>query len=522
MRFPRISSSARSRRWLLVCGLLVVVMVTIGCRPTPVNQPETQAKNEEATEVGTAAPRRAVNVVIFLIDTLRADYLHVYGYSQPTSPTMDALAAVSVLFEQANAPAPWTLPTVASLMLSQFVAEHGVVYDQQRISPDADPIAARMRRAGFATASFLRNGYAGRMTGLDKGYDFCRMMSKQTDGPTIRPWLDRLGEQPFFLYIHNTEPHNPYEAVDRYLDQFGKLPPGTRRRFRLLSRDYRALTRADFDGKQTLGNTDNTAEQRKTLARFDSMRAQVEIMYPATVLQSDENLRSVIDELKRRDVWDKTLFILLADHGEEMGEHGMWQHDQSVYEELIRVPLIIHFPHDEFAGRRVSEPVSLVDVLPTVMDYLNQPELSRGARGTSLLPIIHGAAGGATGRLKVTAMRHNQKKYYRLNKERRGDLNIVVRQGMWKGIWNAEVGTFELYDLADDPAESENLSVKEAERTEQMRAFAQSWLRMHQAYAPTANQAVKGSIDAETLEQLKTLGYVDDGEASDDEEPNEP
>ena len=510
------------RRRSLAAQALVLVLTTgvaIGWGGPPVTEPDHKPDGEKLSQ---PQPPREANVVIFLVDTLRADYLHVYGYARPTSPTVDALAASGVLFEQGQAPSPWTLPTVASLQLSQFACEHGVLVDRQRIRADADPIAARLHRVGYATASFLRNGYAGRMSGLDKGFDLCRMMKRQTDGSAIGPWLDGLGGRPFFLYIHNTEPHNPFEAPEDCTEQFGEVPNPVRCRFAQFSSVYRHLTRTDYDRMQPLGTTDNTSEQQEAVADLDGIRARVETMYAASVLQADQNLKSVIDQLKQRGLWDRTLFILLADHGEEMGERGMWQHDQSVHEELIHVPLIIRFPHDEFARRRVTEPVSLVDVLPTIMDYLRRPELSHDARGCSLMPLIRGDGDVKTGELKVTAMRHNRKKYFRPNKDKRGDLNVVVRQGRWKGIWNVEVGTFELYDLSSDPAERTDLSSRQTERAKTMHAFAEAWLKPFRGQADQASPDDGRVIDEQTRRLLRALGYLDDPSEQDRDQPKSP
>ena len=486
---------------LSTCVLLAAVLV--GCNPA-----DPSKHGSQKTAAPDANTPRDINVVIFLIDTLRADYLHTYGYALETSPHMDALAANGVLFENANAPAPWTLPTVTSLKLSMFACEHNVLVGKQRINANADPVAARLKRAGYATASHLCNAYAGPMTGLNKGYDTCKLQREQTDGDTIAPWLDQLGGRPFFLYIHNTEPHDPYLAQDKYVRQFGPVTVDERNRVHRLSDVYRQLTRVDNSRKQPLGTTDNTDRQQEIVRRLDAMREVVEYMYCGSVLECDARVGSVIAALKQRDLWDNTLFIVLADHGEEMGERGMWQHDQSVYEELIHVPLIMHFPGGEFAGTRIAEPVSLVDVVPTIMDYSNHPELADNLRGDSLLPLIRGDDDARVDLLKVTSMRHNIKKYYKPNKQQRGDIQIVVREGVWKGILNVEPDTFELYNLAEDPLERLDLSVQEAERTTRMQTFARTWYTDCQSRAmkPTTGD----TLSPEAIERLKSLGYLGD------------
>ena len=125
------------------------------------------------------------------------------------------------------------------------------------------------------------------------------------------------------------------------------------------------------------------------MSRLHALLPEIDLLYDAAVLESDANLGSVIDELKETGRWDETLFILVSDHGEELGDHGGWLHDQSAYDELIRVPLVIRFPGDEFAGRRIEGPVSLLDIVPTIMDYLHRPELAANCRGQSLMPLLN-------------------------------------------------------------------------------------------------------------------------------------
>ncbi len=475
-------------------ALLLAVMAGTGCRPsTPIDPP------------------RSTNVVLFLIDTLRADRLSVYGYDKPTAPNMEALAAQSVVFEQASAPAPWTLPSVTSLLLSAPPCEHQVLIDYDQIALSAEPLAARLKMAGYKTGSFIGNPYAGPMSGLEKGYDVCQIERRLVDGAFIAPWLGSVAHHPFLLYIHNTEPHNPYLSEERFVSELGEVSQDTRERIEHSYRLYRRLTRVDYDDNQEPGTIDNTAKQDELMSRLQALQPQIDLLYDAAVLQSDDNLGSVIHQLKESGVWDETLFILVSDHGEELGDRGGWLHDQSAYEELIRVPLIIRFPHDEFAGRRVNEPVSLMDVVPTIMDYLRRPTLAADCRGQSLMSLIDGDA--TSDDMRVTAGRHNKKKYYRPYKERRGDTNLVVRRGRWKGIWNVETNKVELYDLQSDPYEATDVSAENQRLAKTMRDFARSQLAACEAVAMEPVSGNQSDLDEQTRRQLESLGYVDSPES---------
>ena len=442
------------------------------------------------------------NIVLYVIDTLRADRLGLYGYDKSTSPNIDRIAASGVVFEQASAPAPWTLPSVTSMLLSQLPCEHRVLVDRDRIASGAEPLAVLLAGAGYRTGAFFANPYAGAMTGLDRGYEVAELVSQPNVEVRVSAWLDSLDDGPFFLYVHTVEPHNPEAAKDRFVEP---VSAEIRARLDTHLRRYRTLTRVDYDAKRPLGTTDNTREQRELLRSLDELRESIDVLYDATVREADEGVGRLVAKLRAAGLWEDTLFVLVSDHGEELGDHGGWQHDQSVYEELLHVPMIVHFPRDERAGLRIREPVSLIDVVPTLTDYLHlAPEL--GFRGRSVLPLLE--PGSAPFDARLTAVRQNAKKYYRPYKESRGDVNLVVRRGLWKGIWNVEIDTFELYHLGKDPLERNDLSDDEGKLSEVLRGLAQSGLdrcgegRKHRSHEDETD------LDEGTRRRLETLGYI--------------
>ncbi len=486
---------------LLPLALPLTLAMLGGCQQPP-------AEGEPGGEV-VSLPAKSHNVVIMLIDTLRADRLGVYGYEHPTSPNIDRLAAESVLFERAHAAAPWTLPSVTSLMLSQPLCEHGVVYDRQTLQPAARPLALRLNEFGYRTAALFVNPYAGKLSGLDLGFETSRLESRQNDGARVAEWLaESTGERPFFLYLHNTEPHNPPAAKRRFLDALGyRIDQQERQELASLIRRYRQLTRIDFVRGQVLGTTDNTVEQQRALARLDQLRPLHEQLYDAQVMAADERVGSVVETLRDHGLWRDTLFILLADHGEEMADHGGWQHDQSVYEELIHVPLLVKLPGGSHAGERVGARVSLLDVLPTVMAVLGRSDLAQNSRGRSLLALLgDGETTAEYSGMRVTSLRHNAKKYYRPWFEQRGDVNVVVVDEPWKGIYNAEVPSFELYDLSRDPGEQNDLSSRLRRRTRAMLRWAEEYRQS--CLALSLNAPPSAVVEADQLRALKALGYV--------------
>ena len=444
-------------------------------------------------------------VVLFVIDTLRADRVGVYGYERPTTPRLDALAAEGVVFDHAYAPAPWTLPSVVSLMTSTFPCQHGVVVDGQQLSTALPTLAERMREAGWTTGSLHANAYAGAPSGLDRGFGSSELVP-HADGAAVDAWLEAAPPGPFFLYLHNVEPHDAYVAPPSLLRRFGRVASGERDRVNRLLRQLRQLTRVDFDAGRPPGTTDNRQEQRALMVRIRSLAPHLIALYDADVRLADQRLGSVIDALERRGLWAGVLFVVVSDHGEEFGEHGGYQHDQSVYEELVRVPMIMRFPRAEFGGRRVAQVASLVDVLPTLADYLGRPELAEGSRGRSLMPWVRGAEPGAD--TLVPAMRINRKKHFGPFEELRGDLNVVVRSGSWKGIWNADTDSFELYDLARDARERRNLASEHEVVARALRGEAESWLAACRGLAEASPPLAADSLDAAARERLRALGYA--------------
>ena len=491
----------------VVCVLAVALTLCVlfgfgGLEISPGEPPR-----EDAAPTTNSTPPR-VNVVLFVIDTLRADRLGVYGYQRrPTSPNIDALARSGIVFEQACAPAPWTLPSMVSILTSTYLCEHQILDNRQKLGDELEPLAARLKRLGYAARGLYANALVGPTYGLARGFDSYMPLKGKCE-EKIRQLLDNVPPEPLFLYVHTIEPHTPYLYAPMHLDGFRDVSRATRKEIQESYLKYRNSTRVDFAAKEPLGTTDNSAEQKHCMAALNARRDDYNELYDAAIVAADQLVEVLIERLKERGLWDNTLFILTSDHGEEMNEHGGWLHDQSVYQELVHVPLVMHLPHDQYAGRRISRVISLVDVLPTIFDVLDQPSAARGARGASLMPLIRGTADVAENDLCVTSMRWNAKKYYRPWKESRGDVNLVLRLGEWKGIWNVEPQTLELYNLRTDPAEQRDVCEENPELSLKMKQHAATWLEECRTWGSASSKPAP-EPDEETLENLRRLGYAD-------------
>lgn len=479
--------------------------------PAPADTPKASARAAARFEQPPGVTPKTLNVVWFLIDTLRADRTSLYGYPKATTPYMDHLAAECVVFDNAQAPAPWTLPSVPSMLTSTFSCEHGVNVDGQKVPKELLTLPELLRGVGYHTAQFYANGYAGPTTDLQRGYDLSQR-ERYTDGAIIQEWLkQRPAASPFFLYIHNVEPHQPHKLPLRAGREFGKVRKQAPQRLSALINRYRSLVRADWSAGRKLGETDTTEEQDKLLARLNKWLPEHLALYDAGVKLADERFGSVVDTLREAGLLDECVLVLVADHGEEFAEHGAYLHSQSVYEELTHVPLMIRFPHGEFGGRRIREVVSLVDVMPTLCDYLGRPQLLTQARGKSLMPLIRGERESDNLSIQVTTIRINTKRYYKPWEANRGDINVAMRQGSWKGIYNVSLDALELYDLDADPREQNNLAANPAcaDRAATFLATAREWYGQCVAAHLDAGAGGLEGMDEEQLKQLAALGYID-------------
>lgn len=409
------------------------------------------ARDQE--DAATARP----NIVLFVIDTLRADRLGVYGYDKPTSPHIDALAKESVRFARADSPAPWTLPSIVSMMTSTYPIEHRVVASGQAVDPSLPVLASYLKGLGYTTTSFYANEFAGDSTGMTRGFDRAELVH-HTGKSRMASFLEaRSDSAPFFLYIHNVEPHNPFElrVSEQYIEPFGAVSYSNRLKMLDLYTEFRNTTKSAQRNREA-----GSEKQAALLEKLHAMKSStIDTLYDASVRLADARVGEVIEALKRAGAWDNTLFILVSDHGEEMGEHGGWQHDQSVYPELVHVPFIMKFPGRLHAGQVRPEAVSLLDLMPTVLDVLGALPESETMRGTSLLPaILEAAPTPPKTQTRLTAQRINISKYYRPFKVQRGDINIVLHHGPWKAIWNVEHDSVELYNVTEDPANHKNVA----------------------------------------------------------------
>ncbi|HYU34387.1 MAG TPA: sulfatase [Thermoanaerobaculia bacterium] len=426
-----------------------------------------------------AAGRRP-DVIVYLVDTLRADHLGCYGYPRGTSPRIDAFAAESVLFEHAVAQSAWTRPAVTSLLTGLEPHTHGVQQRLDALPASFDTLPEILHREGYQTAAFVSSAVITAKFGFGQGFDVFRQRTKETIEPerTTSEWVNeealrwleqRDPDRPFFLFLHTLDPHMPYRPPEPFRR---RLAPDADPRAGLLEHVV-----ALRDGLQPTSARD---------------REEIPALYDAEIAGNDAAFGRLIAGLRARGLSEPLLLVFVSDHGEELFDHGGWEHGSTLYQELVHVPLLLKLPWGAGAGRRIGETVRQVDVLPTILDVLGD-QIPQGLQGRSLLPLLQAPSRrppaafsslDLDGRRIESAVLGNRKLIHTLAHDRRP-------AGM------------ELYDLAADPGERRNLAAAEPSTVQGL-----AWLIERRARAGAPPDASRVTLDRELEEQLRALGYV--------------
>jgi arylsulfatase A-like enzyme len=428
----------------------------------------------------TRPPATPPNVVVVLVDTLRADRLGVYSGSRRLSPFLDSFAARATVFTHAYAASSWTNPSVASLFTSRFPSQHGVISFGARLDASELTIAEVLASHGYATGAFVANGLLVADNGFGQGFDTYRSYwvpggKKRVEdlAPDVLAWVDGLPKtpsRPVFLYLHYVEPHSPYSPpvamLDRVLAGRPRPNPGI------------AGARTLFDR----GAPMNATELR-----------DLEDVYDAEVLSFDAALRETFAALEARHVLDDAIVVVTADHGDEFHDHGQVGHGQSLYNELIHVPLIVRYPHQS-GSVRVEDTVSLVDVAPTLLDTAGI-ELPAAFEGNSLRTSWFGSSRRATALSELIS----SKTATRLTPHERaivlGERKLIVGVGEER----------EEYDLARDPAETKRLEEPTPKTQTLLAALRAFETHLH----PDRPAAAATPVSPELRERMRALGYVE-------------
>ena len=432
-----------------------------------------------------ARPR---NVLLMLVDTLRADRLEPYrADTRVRTPGLSAFARTATTFVHAHSQENWTKPSVATLLTSLMPWEHTATQDGSVLPRSVRMLPEVLKEHGFRTGAFICNGFVSDRFGFDQGWDTYRNYIREgrrskaefVAADTLA-WLDgharEHADEPFFLYVHTIDPHVPYRPPNRFSAMYGA---------------------GDYRGPIQPGRTAQILEDIKVgrMRASPADRTFLEALYDGEISYHDVHFRAILDGLESRGLTEDTMVIVTSDHGEEFWDHGSVGHGHSVYEELLHVPLFVRLPGE--APRRIETPVGLVDVMPTILEALGlagPEEMS----GRSALPALRGEPGDVP-EGTVSGFMENWRTFTM------GRWKLIQRPGNRSAV----------YDLREDPSETNDVA--------DARPLTLRWLRaeMGLALARSQPETRTGSggrrprhapesttIDPETEAQLRALGYL--------------
>ncbi len=408
-----------------------------------------------------AAPVAAPNVVVITIDTLRADHLGCYGYKQIRTPNIDALSADGTRFEHAYTAVPVTLPSHTAMFTGTYPMLSGMHdFAANKLNPTQPTLASVLKEHGYATAAVIGSAVLDSRFGLNHGFDFyydhfdfsrleeANLDEMERPGNIVADlaldWLGRNSQKKFFLWMHLYDPHFPYRPPEPYSSEYAARP---------------------YDGE---------------------------------IAFADEQLGRLLRFLKEKGLYQNTLIVLSGDHGESLGEHGEKTHGFFIYNATMHVPLIIRLPGrlpGKPVERTVSDPVSLIDLMPTILAALGLKTPAQ-VQGRSLLPSLQGKP----------AEGDSDRSLY-------GETFLPRLHFNWselRGVENAKYHFIdaprpELYDLTNDPGETRNLLPEKKAVAEEMRAKLAGLIR---EYSAGKEMAEKTGLDPALMERLKSLGYA--------------
>lgn len=429
-----------------------------------------------AASCGGEAPGPPPNLVVITLDTTRADHLGLYGYFRDTSPHLDAFADEALVFERCLAPVSVTLPSHFSLLTGTDPHEHGVLRNVGKglrfaAAPALRSTAELLREGGYHTAAFVAAAPLKRDSGIADGYalfDEPEGATRAAEDTTSRAleWLGGVQDAPFHLWVHYYDAHYPWRAPAPHAGTF---------------REDEAL-RSFLEERAMVGAQRGGVHERSP---------RMANAYGEELLHQDAELGRLLDALRERPDWGRTVVVVVGDHGEGLGQHGIAAHGRSTWDEQLRVPLVLRVPGR--AATRESATMGLADVLPTLLGQVSIPALE---------PLLEQASGRDALRSPPASV-----------------LSYAVegRDGPWYGLtterWKLQLrpgDTVELYDLAQDPFELSDVAAAHPDVASRLRAELEERLagQRSRGAALGAGSAPGGALGEGVRAELEDLGYT--------------
>jgi arylsulfatase len=442
--------------------------------------------------------------VLLVVDTLRADHVSAYGYSRETTPVLDELMEEGARFEAAIATSSWSPTSHASMITGTLPHQHGVREWGSEISPDTPMLASVLKRHGYATGLFsTHRSFHETIGGVQADIDmsFVRPGSVTPDHPPYdREVLERGAawaveqEGPFFLWAVIMTPHAPYIRYPEAWNEryFTDMPEGGGRRYPFGRDPW--LGQGVIPGSVRIGQHD---ELGYYINRYDR-----------SVRYSDHLIGEFLDTLRDSGHLDNTLLVVTSDHGEGLGDHDVFAHGLFLYDFLVRVPLLVHYPGVVRAGQVWQQPVSLVDLVPTIL----------GLAGYAAPGVVRGVDHAAG--LRAGAEPESDRFVLGAYQEGRYE-RYMVRSRRHKLLHDAVTGRTEFYDLLEDPGEESDLLLAGEADPAQVGPLSIELQQLLDAHQQAGRLRGSAPIAPELADELRALGYLVPVE-SDAESPTAP
>lgn len=476
-----------------------------------------------------------MNILLYVVDALRADHLSCYGYHRETSPNIDRFAKDAIIYERCFAPSTWTRASATSLLTGTYPAVHGVRRSNDEFTADIPTLSRQLSKSGFRTAGFNANGNIAGQLGFEDEFDEYFDLYKDEKVLQERDTKNVAGElnpavddrialpraedvnnafiewlspsvEPFFSLCWTIDPHSPYQP-----------PP-----------EYRTFVDSDYDGDVD-GSTESIS-RATTQEDFEHL----ENLYDGEIRYVDQQFGELVAELKGMDLYEDTLVILLGDHGEGFNEHGLVEHGHAPYEEMVHIPLLVKPPSSfDCTPNSVDSIVSLVDLFPTLCEYLDLtvPDPAMGipfkpfggdeSREEAYIEVkMHEHTPAFVGvrdeRWKYIEVDPPEKEQTTLEKLRHavrtGNVKQIVRHPIHHLKNHLETPNTEggmLFDLHSDPSESINRIDSHSEVVASLSAHVDDWREECRYRMNRVDHEEEEGMDARTEEQLRQLGYIE-------------
>lgn len=417
-----------------------------------------------------------VNIILITVDSLRPDHLGCYGYKRNTSPNIDKVAQKSILFTQAIAQGSKTPLSLSSLHTSTYPRTHGVYREGFKINPSLPTLAEILKKNGYVTAAIV--SCVKYIQGLERGFDyFIDNGNTPADWVTQEAifWLDKNRNNKSFLWIHYFDPHGPYKSPTPYNRMFKEM----------MGNKKLPISNDLYSGFLSIPlyvAEDNITDVDYYISQYDG-----EIRFV------DEQIGVLLGKLKELNLYKNSILIITADHGEAMGEHDHYFEHWSVYDEIIKIPLLFRWEKIIPLTNTINNQVQCIDIAPTILDilYIHKPKTMQGM---SLLPLI------------LNKKKHPSMVAFSENARPSDWIRECIRTNEWKLIYTKQKNTeiFELFDLGFDKMEKNDVYKMKEKEFRFLRKLLQQWRQR----IPETKPQQCDNLTEETKSLLKNLGYM--------------